>query len=251
MADNDQKQAVREHYSKIAQNAGNKCGCGCGCGSDQESTVEITLDGLYKNADKDIVREADLGLGCGSPGKFSDLRPGMTVLDLGSGAGIDVFLAAREIGPTGKSIGLDMTDEMLELANINKQKLGMTNTEFRKGEIEQMPIDSDSVDHVISNCVINLVPDKQKAFSEIFRVLKKGGTFTVSDIVYTGEMSDEHRRDLELWASCVSGALEKSEYLRIIRDAGFSNIAVADEIAFPAPEGSPFATLSITVKATK
>lgn len=251
MINNDQKQAVREHYGKIAQTAGQGCGCGCGCSGGQESTVEITLNGLYPNADKDIVREADLGLGCGSPGKFSDLKPGMTVLDLGSGAGIDVFLAAREVGPAGKAIGLDMTDEMLALANKNKQKLGMANTEFRKGEIEQMPVDSESIDHVISNCVINLVPDKGKAFSEIFRVLKKGGSFTVSDIVYTGEMRDEYRKDLQLWASCVSGALERTEYLSIVRDAGFSNITVVDERSFPVPDGTPFVPLSITVKASK
>ncbi len=251
MNDNDQKKAVREHYGKIAQTAGQGCGCGCGCGSDKDSAVEISLNGLYPDADKDIVRESDLGLGCGSPGKFSGLKPGMTVLDLGSGAGIDVFLAAREVGPSGKVIGLDMTDEMLALANKNKQKLGMTNTEFRKGEIEHMPVESGSIDHVISNCVINLVPDKRKAFSEIFRVLKNGGSFTVSDIVYTGEMSDEYRKNLELWASCVSGALEKSEYLSIVKDAGFSNISIADERSFPVPEETPFVPLSITVKASK
>ena len=251
MKNNDQKQAVRDHYGKIAQTAGQGCGCSCGCNSDKDTAVEISLNGLYPDADKDIVRDADLGLGCGSPGKFSGLKPGMTVLDLGSGAGIDVFLAAREVGPTGKVVGLDMTDEMLALANKNKQKLGMPNTEFRKGEIEQMPVDSGTVDHVISNCVINLVPDKRKAFSEIFRVLKKGGSFTVSDIVYTGEMNDEYRKDLELWASCVSGALEKSEYLDIIKHAGFSNISVVDERSFPVPDGTAFVPLSITVKASK
>ncbi len=251
MTNDDQKHAVREHYRKIAQTAGKGCGCGCGCGSDQDSPVAISLNGLYQNADKDIVRETDLGLGCGTPAEFSDLKPGMTILDLGSGAGIDVFLAAREVGPTGKAIGLDMTDEMITLANENQRKLGITNAEFRKGEIEQMPVASNSIDHVISNCVINLVPDKRKAFSEIFRVLKKGGSFSVSDIVYTGEMSDQYRQDLELWASCVSGALEKSEYLKIINETGFSNIVVVDERSYPVPEGSPFTTLSVTVKAIK
>jgi arsenite methyltransferase len=251
MSDNDQKNAVREHYSKIAQTAGKGCGCGCVCESDKDTAVEISVNGLYPDADKDIVREADLGLGCGSPGKFSGLKPGMTVLDLGSGAGIDVFLAAREVGLSGKVIGLDMTDEMLALANKNKQKLGMTNTEFRKGEIEHMPVESGSIDHVISNCVINLVPDKRIAFAEIFRALKKGGSFTVSDIVYTGIMSDEYRKNLELWASCVSGALEKSEYLSIIEYSGFTNISVVDERSFPVPEGTPFMPLSITVKAIK
>jgi arsenite methyltransferase len=251
MNENDQKNAVREHYGKIAQTAGKGCGCGCSCEGDKDTAVEISVDGLYPDADKDIVREADLGLGCGSPGKFSGLKPGMTVLDLGSGAGIDVFLAAREVGQSGKVIGLDMTDEMLALANKNKQKLGMTNTEFRKGDIEHMPVESGSIDHVISNCVINLVPDKHKAFAEIFRVLRNDGSFTVSDIVYTGEMSDEYRKNLELWASCVSGALEKSEYLSIVKDAGFSNIEVADERSFPVPEGTPFVPLSITVKASK
>ncbi len=192
MTYDNRKQAVRELYGKIAQTAGKKCGCSCGCEDDQNSSGAIK--DLYQNADTDIVREANLGLGCGTPAEFSDLKPGMTVLDLGSGAGIDVFLAAREVGPTGKAIGLDMTDEMLVLANKNQQKLGIVNTEFRKGEIEQMPVDSESIDHVISNCVINLVPDKRKAFSEIFRVLRKGGSFTVSDIVYTGEMNEKTGR---------------------------------------------------------
>ncbi len=250
MSANDQKNAVREHYANIALSAGQSCGCGCGssCG---DGNVELQSNGFYPDGDKAILREADLGLGCGSPGKFSDLKPGMTVLDLGSGAGIDVFLAAREVGPSGKAIGIDMTDEMLALANRNREKLGMANTEFRKGEIEQMPVESGTIDHVISNCVINLVPDKRKAFSEIYRVLKKGGSFTVSDIVFNGVMTDEYRKDLRLWAECVSGALEKSEYLDIVKEAGFSNVTIAEEHSYPVPAGTPFTPVSITVKAAK
>ncbi len=251
MTDDDQKKAVRDHYAQIAQSAGQSCGCGCSCGGDSQADVNLQGSGFYPGADSAIVKEADLGLGCGSPGKFSDLKPGMTVLDLGSGAGIDVFLAAREVGPAGRAIGIDMTDEMLALANKNKQKLGMANTEFRKGEIENMPVDSGTIDHVISNCVINLVPDKRKAFSEIYRVLKPGGSFTVSDIVFSGTMSEEFRKDLELWAACISGALEKSEYLEIVRGAGFADVEVAEEHTYPVPEGTPFVPISITVRAKK
>ena len=165
------------------------------------------MNNKYNDENAPIIEAADLGLGCGTPGAFADLEKGMTVLDLGSGAGIDVFLAAQEVGPLGKAIGLDMTDEMIKRANANRQKLGILNTEFRKGEIEDMPIESNSVDRILSNCVINLVPDKRKAFSEMYRVLKKGGKFTISDIVSIGEIPESVRSDMQLWAGCVSGAI--------------------------------------------
>jgi SAM-dependent methyltransferase len=172
---------------------------------------------------------ADLGLGCGVPTGFADLKEGFTVLDLGSGAGIDVFIASRHVGQTGKVIGVDMTEAMIEKAKANARKINATNVEFRLGEIEALPVDGDSVDRVISNCVINLVPNKNNAFREIYRVLKSGGKFTVSDIVINGTMSEEKRRDAALWAGCISGAIDKKEYLGIIRNAGFSQVEVVSE----------------------
>jgi arsenite methyltransferase len=170
---------------------------------------------------------------------------------LGSGAGIDVFISAEQVGLTGKAIGLDMTDEMLERADQNRKKLGIQNAEFRKGEIEDMPVQSSSIDAIVSNCVLNLVPEKRKAFAEMFRVLKQGGAFTVSDIVTEGIITDEYRNDPLLWSGCVSGAVEKSEYLRIIHEAGFHHIEVVDEKAYAQPAHVPFTIRSITVRARK
>jgi SAM-dependent methyltransferase len=209
------------------------------------------MNDTYNEGNAPIVEAADLGLGCGTPTAFADLEKGMTVLDLGSGAGIDVFLAAQEVGPSGKAIGLDMTDEMIERANTNRQKLGILNTEFRKGEIEAMPIESDSVDRILSNCVINLVPEKRRAFSEMYRVLRKGGKFTISDIVSIGEIPESVRSDMQLWAGCVSGAIEKDRYLEIIRDSGFTEVTIASEKPYPTDSAIPFSIQSITVTATK
>jgi ubiquinone/menaquinone biosynthesis C-methylase UbiE len=172
---------------------------------------------------------ADLGLGCGVPTAFADLREGFTVLDLGSGAGIDVFIASRHIGKTGKAIGVDMTQAMIDKAWSNAQKINASNVEFRLGEIEALPVESNSVDRVISNCVINLVPNKENAFREIYRVLKRGGKFTVSDIVIDGIMSEEKRRDAALWAGCISGAIDRNEYIGIIRKVGFGSIEIVSE----------------------
>jgi ubiquinone/menaquinone biosynthesis C-methylase UbiE len=162
-----------------------------------------------------------------------------------------VFLAAQQVAPTGKAIGLDMTDEMLERARANQAKLGIVNAEFRKGEIENMPVESSSVNRIISNCVINLVPDKTKAFSEMYRVLKPGGSFTVSDIVTIGAVPEEVRKDLDLWAGCVSGAVGKDEYLRIVRESGFVDIKIVSEKKYPTKGSVSFSILSITVRATK
>ena len=205
----------------------------------------------YTNVDQQIVAAADLGLGCGTPTAFADLEPGMRVLDLGSGAGIDVFIAARAVGPNGKAIGLDMTDEMLQRARANKVKLGITNAEFWKGEIEDMPVESGSIDRIISNCVINLVPDKRKAFSEMYRVLKPGGKFTVSDIVSIGDIPDETRRNMELWAGCIAGAVDKEEYVKIVREAGFTNLVISAEKPYNLGGNASFGLASITLTATK
>jgi arsenite methyltransferase len=245
------KDAVREQYGTLARTTGSCCGPSCGCSTDESALAAITMNDPYAGDEASIVATADMGLGCGTPGAFADLREGMTVLDLGCGAGIDVFLAARAVGSTGKAIGVDMTDAMLERALLNKSKLGMQNAEFRKGEIEHLPVDSGSVDRVISNCVINLVPDKSKAFSEIHRVLRPGGSFTVSDVVSIGTITDDVRDDMSLWTGCVAGALEKHEYLRLIREAGFKDVAVASEKAYTLEEDRPFGLQSITVRGTK
>jgi ubiquinone/menaquinone biosynthesis C-methylase UbiE len=209
------------------------------------------MNDLYKDVDGKIQETADLGLGCGTPAAFADLKPGMTVLDLGSGAGIDVFIAARQVGPSGRVIGVDMTKEMIIRARENKIKLGATNTEFRLGEIENLPVESGSVDRILSNCVINLVPDKRRAFAEMHRVLKIGGKFTVSDIVSTGQIPVEIRQNMLEWAGCVAGALDREEYLQIVREAGFSEVTVVAEKQYSLDQSASFGLHSITVSATK
>lgn len=246
------KETIRERYGEIAAKGSSCCGPNCGCGTDNSlETVSLLMNDTYTNVDEQIVQAADLGLGCGTPLAFTDMAEGMTVLDLGSGAGIDVFLAAKKVGPTGKAIGLDMTDEMLKLARKNKLKLGIDNAHFWKGEIEDMPIESGTIDRILSNCVINLVPDKRKAFGEMYRVLKPGGKFTISDIVSIGQIPAETRRDLELWAGCVAGALDKEEYLRIVREAGFRNLTIAAEKKYSLDQKVPFGLVSITLTAEK
>jgi SAM-dependent methyltransferase len=247
------KNTIRERYGRIASEGGSCCGPNCGCGSEtsDEHLISILMSDEYTNVDQQIVAAADLGLGCGTPTAFADLRPGMTVLDLGSGAGIDVFIAAKAVAPTGKAIGLDMTDEMLKRARTNKAKLGIANAEFWKGEIEDMPVETGSIDRIISNCVINLVPDKRRAFSEMYRVLKAGGKFTVSDIVSVGQIPEEVRRNMDLWAGCISGAVDKEEYLQIVQEAGFHDLMVSAEKPYNLDGNSSFGLSSITLTATK
>lgn len=251
MSDTTIKTSVKEKYAKIATASSSCCGPSCGCGTDTGIAGTINMNNLYPTVDKEIRDSADLGLGCGTPTAFADLEKGMTVLDLGSGAGIDVFIAAKEIGPTGKAIGVDMTDEMLARAEQNRTRLGIPNAEFRKGEIENLPVESSSVDRIISNCVINLVPNKQNAFNEMFRVLKPGGKFTVSDIVSVGQIPDALRHNMEEWAGCVAGALERNEYLEIIRKAGFSEVSVVTEKPYNLDPTVSFGLQSITVRASK
>ena len=222
------KAIVREKYSEIAlqskeQNQSSCCGAG-GC-----STADYTIfSDDYSNL-KGYQPDADLGLGCGLPTKFALIKKGDTVVDLGSGAGNDCFVARSLTGESGKVIGLDMTDAMVTKAWENADKLGFTNVEFRKGDIEQMPIGGNRADVVISNCVLNLVPDKQKAFSEIFRILKPGGHFSISDVVIEGSMPMELQEAAEMYAGCVSGAIPKEAYLDLIRNQGFSEIQVQKE----------------------
>lgn len=227
---NKLKEIVKEKYSEIAA-ASNKKSC---CGSDKASGYEILRD-EYSGLDG-YVKEADLKLGCGLPTELAEIKTGDTVVDLGSGAGNDVFVARAIVGEHGKVIGLDFTEEMIKKAIRNNEKLGYRNIEFKLGEIEDMPLDSEIADVVISNCVLNLVPDKHKAFSEIYRILKPGAHFCVSDIVLKGTMNEEFKKSASLYAGCVSGAIDQDEYLNIIKTAGFKEIEIKRIQSTPLPD---------------
>ena len=217
----DLKSAIKEKYGKAATGAGSGC---CG-GGDCGDPITANLYGAAETAA--LPKEAvSASLGCGNPTALIDLRAGETVLDLGSGGGIDVLLSAKRVGPTGKVYGLDMTDEMLALARQNQQRAGATNVEFLKGEIEAIPLPDQSVDVVISNCVINLSSDKDRVLREAFRVLKPGGRFAVSDVVVRGPVPAEIRRNVELWVGCVAGALQETEYRAKLDAAGFGDVTV-------------------------
>ena len=228
------KEQVRQRYGEIADKVqggvtASCCGPSADCCSSGDTSSQIELlDTMYGAQDTSGLPETvtEASLGCGNPTAIASLRPGETVLDLGSGGGIDCFIAARQVGPTGHVIGLDMTPEMLRLANANKAKIGAGNVEFRRGEIERMPVDDASVDVIISNCVINLSPDKDAVFAEAFRVLKPGGRLAVSDIVTRGTLPEALRRSIEAWAGCIAGALNEDEYLGKIRNAGFADVRV-------------------------
>jgi arsenite methyltransferase len=227
MAEPNIREAVKEKYASAAQRAttggSSCCGATAACGS-----ADPITSNLYDAAQAgQIPEEAMLAsLGCGNPTALAKLNAGETVLDLGSGGGIDVLLSARRVGPTGKAYGLDMTDEMLALANENKRKSGLENVEFLKGEIEHIPLPENSVDVVISNCVINLSSDKAAVLREAFRVLKPGGRFAVSDVVTRGEMHPEIRKNVLLWVGCITGALEENEYRASLAAAGFTAIDI-------------------------
>ena len=225
------KTIVREKYGNLARKAGapeksSCCSTTC-CTPAEEARHTITSD-LYDESQQASLPDTAVkaSLGCGNPTALAELRPGETVLDLGSGGGIDVLLSARRVGPTGKAYGLDMTDEMLELARRNQRDAGITNVEFRRGEIESIPLPDASVDVIISNCVINLSGDKDRVLAEAFRVLKPGGRFAVSDVVARGTVPQEIRSSMELWAGCIAGALDESEYVSKLGTAGFSNVSV-------------------------
>lgn len=227
MTDIDVKDAVREKYGQAAlrvRTAESSC---CGASAARDPSNPITSK-LYNAAETDSVPEQAMlaSLGCGNPTALAQLTPGETVLDLGSGGGIDVLLSARRVAPTGKAYGLDMTDEMLALARENQRKAGIENVEFLKGEIENIPMPDNSVDVIISNCVINLSGDKDRVLSEAFRVLKPGGRLAVSDVVTRGEVPDLIRRDMLLWVGCIAGALRDTEYLAKLAKAGFEAISI-------------------------
>jgi arsenite methyltransferase len=236
------REQVRERYAREAERVRNSSGRAC-CGSDTPAAgsdpitsnlyAEAEVAGLPGNA-------VAASLGCGNPTALADLREGETVLDLGSGGGIDVLLSARRVGPSGKAYGLDMTDEMLALARENQRKAGVQNVEFLKGEMENIPLPDDSVDVVISNCVINLSGDKDRVLAEAFRVLRPGGRFAVSDIVVRGAVPADIRRSIELWAGCIAGALEESDYRKKLEAAGFDQVDIEPTRIYTAAQAQEF-----------
>lgn len=241
------KKIVKESYAKIAQFSGG-CGCGsCGC----DSNIIIQKQSGQRGYSQDEMNKApsgsNLGLGCGNPVAIASLKEGEVVLDLGSGAGFDAFLASPKLGKVGKVIGVDMTDEMLEKARENAKKGDYKNVEFRKGDIENLPVEDNAIDVVISNCVINLAPDKEKVFREAYRVLKAGGRLMISDVVLTKPLPEELKNDKELLVGCVSGAILKQDYLDLLKKVGFANITIHKET----PAFLPDYGLSITFLAFK
>jgi arsenite methyltransferase len=245
------KKKVRKTYSKIATNS-NSCCCQCGCGTlDKQTVKKISKSIGYSEEEINAVPEANLGLGCGNPTAFSNIKEGDTVLDLGSGAGFDCFLASKKVGKTGKVIGLDMTEEMIAKARILAKEHGYSNVEFRLGDIEKMPLGDGSVDVIISNCVINLAPDKSKVFKEAYRVLKNGGKLYVSDIVLLGKLTAEQLNDEDLLSGCVAGALQKEDYLGKIQQAGFTVNIVGEDKEISKTQYSGLALESIKIEALK
>jgi len=237
------REKVREEYAQAARRVTqvtNDQGGAC-CGSAAPAGNPITSN-LYADGETTMLpaEAVAASLGCGNPTALAELKPGETVLDLGSGGGIDVLLSARRVGPAGKAYGLDMTDEMLALARENQRKAGLENAEFLKGEIEKIPLTDNSVDVIISNCVINLSGDKDRVLAEAFRVLRPGGRFAVSDIVVRGQMPSEIRRRMELWAGCIAGALEESEYQAKLAGAGFDQIEVEPTRVYTAADAKKF-----------
>jgi SAM-dependent methyltransferase len=252
MKEKEIKKVVKGRYAQIAKQDQRSCCPSCGCGVSPLSQAEVI--GYSREDLEHIPEETIMGLGCGNPTAIAELKAGEVVLDLGSGAGVDVFLAANKVGPTGRVIGVDMTEEMVDKAKSIARSHGYHNVEFRLGEIEKLPVEDKSVDAVISNCVINLSPDKSKVFQEAYRALKPGGRLTVSDIVSEGMLPAEIKDNPDAWACCIGGALEQQEYLRDIKEAGFEDVQVISSKEFYIEgEGSQALTklLSITVKAYK
>ncbi|HEY2996399.1 MAG TPA: arsenite methyltransferase [Methylomirabilota bacterium] len=241
MAEQDIKAVVREKYGKAALRVTSGEGGAC-CGSSSRGEADPITSNIYGCSETaELPAEAvAASLGCGNPTALAQLVPGETVLDLGSGGGIDVLLSARRVGPTGKAYGLDMTDEMLALARENQRKAGVSNVEFLKGEIEHVPLPDDTVDVIISNCVINLSADKDRVFAEAFRVLKPGGRFAVSDVVVRGEVPADIRRSVELWIGCVAGALSEDDYRAKLAKAGFTDVDIEPTRIYRAEDAREF-----------
>lgn len=229
------KNIVKERYAKIAEQgkAENASSC-CGATTPSNKVYNIMMDDYSET--EGYVEDADLGLGCGLPTQFAKIEKGDTVIDLGSGAGNDCFVARHETGVEGKVIGIDFTPIMVKKARENAEKLGYNNVEFREGDIDEMPVNDNVADVVVSNCVLNLVPNKQKVVKEIFRVLKQGGHFSISDIVLVGNLPDALKEDAEMYAGCVAGAIQKTDYLQIINDEGFKNVTIQKEKPITIPD---------------
>ena len=245
----DIKQIVKKYYGKIAAKNTGCCSSGCGCGN--TATNEQIAESIgYSNQEIKSVSDANLGLGCGNPTGMGQIREGDVVLDLGSGAGFDCFLAAKKVGLSGLVIGVDMSEEMVERARANANKYGYKNVEFRSGDIEELPVENNSIDIIISNCVINLAPDKSKVFSEARRVLKKGGKMYISDIVLLKNLSKEQKGDDELIAGCVGGALLKNDYLSIVKKAGLKVKVLSEDkdISKRQYQGIPLESLKIEIQ---
>lgn len=243
MKNNKTKEIVKKHYSKIAK--GSCCSCG-----NQAENEQIAKSIGYSDEEIKQAGEANLGLGCGNPTGMGEIKEGEIVLDLGSGAGFDCFLAAKKVGETGKVIGVDMTEEMIEKARVNAQKQEYKNVEFRFGDIENLPVEDNFIDVVISNCVVNLIPDKEKVFKEVYRVLKKGGRMYISDIVLLDSLTKEQKENEELIAGCVGGALLKDDYLQIIKDTGFGVKILSEDkdISKRQYQGIPLESLKVEAK---
>lgn len=260
----DIKEEVRRKYGEIAARGACAPSCcepsrdGSGTASVavadpvQTETVAAGCCGAERRAaPEEAISTADLGLSCGLPTAEAGILPGETVLDLGSGAGVDAFRAAAATGPRGRVIGVDMTPGMVTLARSNAEKSCVGNVEFREGDIESLPVEDGSVDVVLSNCVINLAPDKRRVFEEIHRVLRPGGRFSISDIVSVGDVPEEIRRDAAKWTGCIAGAMDRDEYLSLIRESGFGDVAVTELSGCCSPEGEGYGFTSITIRGRK
>ncbi len=246
------KETVKKHYGDIARSGASCCSTGetsC-CGPDCSDITNLSHGYDLKEL-AELPEGADLGLGCGNPLTLIDIKKGWKVLDLGSGAGIDVFMAAKRVGETGHVTGLDMTDEMLDKARANAETGGFKNVTFVKGEIESMPFEANTFDLVISNCVINLVPDKAQAYREIRRVLKPGGRFAIADMAIRGDMPADVRKSAEAWAGCVAGALDLNGYLKTIREVGFADVSTVFVNEYDFARSEEFALLSVGLVGTK
>lgn len=249
MKDEEVKKIVRQGYARIAKQETSCCSGSAEpcCGSASSEAISKRIG--YSEEEMNTVPEgANLGLGCGNPVALASLKPGETILDLGSGAGFDCFLAANRVGKTGRVIGVDMTPEMLAKARKNAKKGNYTNVEFRKGEIERLPVDTNSVDVIISNCVINLSPDKKTVFKEAFRVLRPGGRLMVSDMVLLKELPDYVKNSIEAYVGCVGGAIMKNEYLDAVKKAGFQDVKVMDEAVYPMESITNDSTVKTIIK---
>ncbi len=254
---NDIKKIVKEGYAKLARQQTSCCSSGSCCSS-SNTARDISKTIGYSDAEMNAVPDgANLGLGCGNPVAIASLKEGDVVLDLGSGAGLDAFLAAQKVGKTGRVIGVDMTEEMLEKAKTNAKKGGFSNVEFRQGEIEKLPVEDNAADVIISNCVINLSPDKETVFKEAFRVLKPKGRLMVSDLVLAKDLPKSIRESVEAYVGCLAGAIKKDKYLDFIKKAGFQDVKIISESSYPVDamfdnfESAQDAIVSIKVSAVK